>query len=309
MEQKTAVVFPGMGPSNFSTVGRFMVLDPYARRRIATTDEVLGYSLLDRFYESDDDYSEYTQIAFLVNSVALADRAVAEGGMRADVCAGPSFGQKAAAYWAGSMDFGDVVRMTAELARCERDYFADQHTDVVTHSFVRVPEDRLQEYLDDLTRRGGWYDISGRLDRGFLMLSIRAGLLDELKQAISDMGGYSMYTMRPPVHAAIFDGLRRRAEESVIGRYAIEAPRMPVIADQDGRLVTTADDMQRMLLDTFDRPIDWPAMVATLIESGVKRMYITGPENLFRRVDCTRRNFEVVNVDPKAALRTLLTPA
>ncbi|GAA4601279.1 hypothetical protein GCM10023107_56140 [Actinoplanes octamycinicus] len=286
-----------------------MVLDPFARRRIAIADKVLGYSLLDRFYEADDDYAECVQVAFMVNSVALADRAAAEGGMRADVCAGPSFGQKAAAYWAGSMDFADVVRMTAELARCEREYFAVQHTDVVTHSFVRVPEDRFQEYLDTLTVRGQWYDVSGRLDRGFLMLSIDASRLDELKQAISDMGGYSMYTMRPPVHAAIFDGLRRRAEETVFTRYSIEAPQIPVIADQDGRLVTTAEGMREMLLDTFDRPIDWPAVVAGLLTEGVKKMFITGPENLFRRVECTRRNFDVVNVDPKSALRALLTPA
>ncbi|MFJ6619850.1 ACP S-malonyltransferase [Kitasatospora sp. NPDC091335] len=286
-----------------------MVLDRYARRRIADADRALGYSLLDRFYAADDDYSEYTQVAFLVNSLALADRAEDVMGMRADYVAGPSFGQKAAAAWTGAMDYPDVVRMTAELARCEQEFFATEHTDVVTHSFVRVPEDDFREYLDGLTADGEWYDVSGRLDEGFYMLSVREHLLEGLKKAVGAMGGYSMYTMRPPVHAEAFDGLRRRAEEEVFSRYEIGAPAQTVIADQDGSRVTTADRMRTMMLDTFDKGIRWPDVVDSLLGLGVRKLYITGPENLFRRVQCTTRNFDVVAVDPKSVLRAALRPA
>src|SRR5437868_12751036 len=97
MNEKTALIFPGMGPSSFAAVGKFMVLDPYVRRLLPIADAALGYSLLDRFYESEEEYSEYTQVAFLVNSLALAHRAEEELGMRPDYCVGPSFGQKAAA--------------------------------------------------------------------------------------------------------------------------------------------------------------------------------------------------------------------
>ena len=45
----TALVFPGMGPSPFAEVGKFMLANPLARELFAEADEVLGYSLVDRF--------------------------------------------------------------------------------------------------------------------------------------------------------------------------------------------------------------------------------------------------------------------
>lgn len=290
----TALVFPGMGPSRFSEVGRFLLLDPYARRRLAEADEALGTSVFDRFREATEDYSEYSQVAFLVNSMALADRAEDTLGIRPDLCVGPSFGQKAAAAYVGSLPFAEVVRLTVQLARLEEEFFSREYTDVVTHSFVRTPGERLEEILAEFGGRGGWYDMSGYLDGDFHMLSLRERDLDDFKALISKAGGYSMYSMSPPVHAASFSALRRQAEEEVFASYRLADPKLPVVTDQDGTVIRTAEEMRTMMLDTFDRPIDWPSVVATLKSSGVSRVCVAGPDNLFHRLDCTKKNFEVV---------------
>jgi len=73
-----AVVFPGMGPSRFADVGKFMVINPYARRLVAKADERLGYSLVDAFRDTEGDYSRHAQVSFLVNCVALAQWAEGE---------------------------------------------------------------------------------------------------------------------------------------------------------------------------------------------------------------------------------------
>jgi [acyl-carrier-protein] S-malonyltransferase len=290
---RTAIVFPGMGPSKFAEVGKFLLLDPFARARLAEADQALGTSVFDNFREQTDDYSEFSQVAFLVNSMAMADRAEETLGVVPDICVGPSFGQKAAAAYVGSLPFAEVVRLTAELARLEEDFFGREYTDVVTHSFVRTPEERLAEILADFDERGVWYEFSGHLDRGFTMLSLRETELEELKERISKAGGYSMYSMRPPVHAPAFAALRRRAEEEVFSRYAFADPKLPVVTDQDGTVINSADELRTMMLDTFDRPINWPAVVAALKDSGVSRVCVTGPDNLFHRLDCTKDNFEV----------------
>ncbi|MGW1811136.1 ACP S-malonyltransferase [Streptomyces sp. NPDC002078] len=282
-----------MGPSKFAEVGKFLLLDPFARARLAEADQALGTSVFDNFREQTDDYSEFSQVAFLVNSMAMADRAEETLGVVPDICVGPSFGQKAAAAYVGSLPFAEVVRLTAELARLEEDFFGREYTDVVTHSFVRTPEERLAEILADFDERGVWYEFSGHLDRGFTMLSLRENELEELKERISKAGGYSMYSMRPPVHAPAFAALRRRAEEEVFSRYAFADPELPVVTDQDGTVINSADELRTMMLDTFDRPINWPAVVAALKDSGVSRVCVTGPDNLFHRLDCTKDNFEV----------------
>ncbi|OEV04758.1 ACP S-malonyltransferase [Streptomyces oceani] len=294
----TALVFPGMGPTRFADMAEFLATNRHARRRLATADEVLGYSVYERYRSAPDDYAEYAQIAFLVACLALADSAERKLGAVPELVTGPSFGQRAAAAYAQSLSFADTVLLTARLARCEEEFFAEEHREAVTHCVVHTPEDVLKEVLAELAERGEWYDISGRIDRGFHLVSLREPVLDWFKGRISDVGGYNMYTMWPPVHAPAFDGLRRKAEAEVFGEITVSDPKLPVVADQDGSVLTDAAGVRRMLLDTFDRPIHWPDIVATLRERGVRRMCVSGPDNLFTRVDSTREHFELVHLVP-----------
>ncbi|GAA3166236.1 ACP S-malonyltransferase [Planomonospora alba] len=299
----SAFVFPGMGPSRFEDVGRFMVINPFARRLVAAADARLGYSLVDRFRETEGDYSVYAQVAFLVNCVALAQWAEHTLGVRPQLCTGASFGEKSAIAYTGALPFDDAVWMTAELARCLEEYFAVEHTDVVTHSFVRAPAGELAEILADLEERGEWHDISCYVDDDFFMVSLRERNLEWLERRLRGIGAMSLYTMRPPMHSAAFGALRRKAEDEVVGRLEFADPAVPVVADQDGSLVTTAEGMRTMLLEGFVRPLRWPDVVGSLKARGVGTVYVAGPDSLFGRVGCTRRNFEVVPVNPRTALR------
>jgi [acyl-carrier-protein] S-malonyltransferase len=297
-----AVAFPGMGSSTFAEVGRFMVLDRYARRRTALADEVLGRSLLEGFRAAEGVYDVNAQVAFLVNSLALADRAEQELGLRPDFCVGASVGQRAAAAYVGALDFADAVRLTVDLVRCEDEYFAGEPDDLVTHCFVRVPGPEFLALVEERAARGDWIEISGHLDEGAYLVSLRAALLDELIAAVRALGGYSMQTMRPPVHAQRFAPLRVQAAE-VFARYPLAEPSLPVIADQDGRRIGSAAELQTMLLDTFDQPIHWPAVVGALKDEGVSTLYVTGPDLLFHRLDVTAGNFDVIPVTPKTAAK------
>nr|BCB14671.1 transacylase [Streptomyces spiroverticillatus] len=305
---RTAIVFPGMGPTPFGDVGRFMVINPFARTLVAQADEVLGYSLVDRYRETEGDYSEYAQVAFMVNSVALARWAGQDLGVAAELCAGPSFGEKSAAAFSGALDFADAVRLTAGFARLLDDYFRTEFQDLVTHSFVRIPEERLRELLAELDERGEQHEISCYVDDDFFMLTLREHNLKWLQPRIRSMGGMSLYTMRPPMHCSAFAGLRRRAEEEVIGPLAFADPALPVVADQDGSLLTTGEQVRTMLLDSCVLPMRWPAVVDGLKEAGVGRVCVAGQDSLFGRVRRTRDNFEVLAVTPRLALQPRRTP-
>lgn len=299
----TALVFPGMGPARFSDVGTFMLANSFARRLVAQADEVLGYCLVDRFRESAGDYTVPAQVAFLTNCLALAQWAEAELGVVPDVCVGASFGEKAAAAHVGSLTFADAVRMTARLGTCMEEYFAAEHQDVVTQSFVRTPAERLREILAEMDERGEWYDISCHIDHDFYLLSLHEAGLERLERRVRAIGGLPLYTMRPPMHSAAFDGLRRKAESEVFAELVFADPAVPVVADQDGSVLRTGEGIRTMLLDSFVRPLRWPDVVATLRRLGVGRVCVAGPDSLFGRVGVTTRNFEVLAVDPRLAMR------
>lgn len=194
----TALVFPGMGPVPFAEVGRFMVANPIARDLVAVADDALGYSLVDAFRTSPGDYSEAAQVAFFVNCLACAYWAEEHLGVEPGIVAGPSFGEKAALAYTGALELPDAVRLTAEIARCLEEYFATEHRDIVTLSFVRAPRDGLDAILAELDEAGEWHEISCRIDDGFFMLSLsehRVGWMEERLRAI---GSLPLYTMRPP---------------------------------------------------------------------------------------------------------------
>ncbi|KJK55202.1 ACP S-malonyltransferase [Saccharothrix sp. ST-888] len=302
MTSKTAVVFPGMGPSAFTDVGRFMVVNRHARELVAVADEVLGYSLVDAFRQAEGDYSEAAQVAFLVNCLASARWAVDSLGIEPAAVLGPSFGEKAAIAFTESLPVHEAVRMTAELARCMDEYFSHEHTDIVTLSFVRTPEARLAEILADLDEQGEWHDISCYVDEGFYMLSLRETRVEWVQQRLRAIGGMSLYTMRPPLHSPAFAGLRDKAEREVLSTLEFTDPKLPVVADQDGALLTSADGIRTMLLDSIVRPLRWPDAVAGLKRFGVGRVCVAGPDSLFGRVPCTTANFEVIPANPRLAM-------
>ncbi|WP_457031923.1 ACP S-malonyltransferase [Kitasatospora sp. P5_F3] len=299
----TAIIFPGMGPSQFADVAKFMLLNPFARKLVATAGETLGYDLLARYRASESDYSEYAQVAFLVNCVALAQWAEAELDGRPELIAGPSFGSKAAAVHSGSLDFAEAVWATAQMARCEDEYFAVEHRDIVTHSFTRTPQARLAEVLAELDEQGEWYDISCYIDEDFYMLSLREGRVDWLQDRLRAMGGLPLYTMNPPMHSSAFGALRDRVEAEVVDRLTFADPVLPIVADQDGSVLTTGAGVRTMILDGYVKPVRWPAVVETFRRLGIGTVQVSGPDGLFGRVGATTRNFEVVPVNPRTAMQ------
>ncbi|MQY09723.1 ACP S-malonyltransferase [Actinomadura macrotermitis] len=294
-----AVVFPGIGPARFADAAKFMLLNPVARRLTAEADDVLGYCLTDRYQSSEAAFSEAARISFLLNCVALAEWS----GAAPEVCAGASFGGIPAAVHTGALAFADAVRMTAEWGRRTEAYFAREHTDVVTLSFARVPEERLAEIRAELDAEGAWHDVACHVDHDFHMLSVRQESVEPLRARLRSAGGLPLYEMRPPMHSAAFTALRDELAAEVAAGAGFRDPAIPIVSDHDGSLVRTADGVRSLLLDAVVRTVRWPAVTATLRGLGVERVHVVGQDALWGRVACMTGNFEIVAVRPETAMR------
>lgn len=298
-----ALVFPGMSPSRYVDLAKFMMVSPQARRLRKAADSVLDYSLMDEYRSAGEGYSECSQVAFLISCFALAEWAQEELGIEPDLCAGASFGEKVAIAFAGSLTFSDTVRLTVQLARCEEAYFRCEYRDVVTQSVVRILEPTLREILADVAGRGEWCDISCFLDDNFFMVSMREQSLDLFNSAVRAAGGIPLQVMWPPMHSSAFSALRQRVADDVLTGFRFADPRLPIVADQDGAVVDTAEGVQSLLLNSIVRPVNWPDTLRSMRERGVTKMYVAGPDALFGRVRCATTNFDVVTVNQRIALQ------
>ena len=300
---RTAVVFPGMAPSNFDAVGAFMTGSPYARRRVAEASEVLGYDLLEAFRAGTADYSEAAQLAFVANSLALADWAADHAGLRPSVCAGPSFGGMAATAYSRSLDYPDLIRLTALSARRELAYFTADPRRIVTHFFFRTPPDRFERLMEENADEGDWAELSSHLDSDFYAVCLHEEAVERFKKRVRRAGGIPLYTMWPATHCGALADLRRILADEVYALFRFADPVLPVVSDQDGRIAETGDQMRALLLDGYVRPVKWPESVRTLRELGVRRVCVPGPSNLFDRL--SRGHFDdVIAIGPESALRT-----
>ncbi|MFD4636355.1 ACP S-malonyltransferase [Lentzea sp. NPDC058436] len=300
---RTAVVFPGMGPSSFGDVGRFMTISPFARRRVAQADAALGYSLLDELRSGPDEYNAAQQIGFLVNSVAMADWMEKSLGLRPDVCVGSSFGERAAVAYSGALPFGEVVALTAELARCELDYFREEHKDLVSQLVVRTPQERLDDVLATMSQDGEWHEVSGYFDPGVHLVTMHEEHLDAFKRRISERGGYSLTTMRPAAHAGVLAPLRARLRDEVFRKVSFSAPEIPIISDQDGSLISDGAGVGALLEASTDSPVHWGHIRDRLVGEGLTTICVAGPDYLLHRLSLLKDDFDVVTAGPKDALK------
>lgn len=305
---RAAMVFPGMGPQDFGSVGKFLLIDPEAARLVAEASDVLGYDLFLRYRDSDADYAEPAQVSFLVVCLALAGWAAENLGAEPAYCTGPSFGGKAAAVRSGALGFRDAVWLTAQLARVEREYFSQEQPGVLTQSFARTAPEKLAEIRAELDALGEWHEISCELDTDFTMLSLRAERLEWLQQRIRSAGGLPLYTVDPPAHCQAFGPLRDRVAAELFPELTFTDPVLPVVADQDGTVRTTAEGVRTMLLDGFVHTVRWPTVVRSLADRGVRELYVCGPDSLFGRVPIVRDTFRVTPVDTRTALNPRRRP-
>lgn len=302
-EPRTAIAFPGIRPSPYAELGKFLLLNPYARRLTAVADNRLGCSVLDGYRQADGEYSACERVAFLIACLALAFWAEETQEVRADLCVGASFGDTAAAVYTGALDFADAVWLTARWNDCLAEYFAREHHDVVTQSFARTSPDRLGEILRELTEAGEWHEVACQVDEDFWMLSVREQRLGWLNTSLRAAGGLPLHTMRPPMHASAFAPLRDTIEAELVSKLTFADPALPVVSDHDGGLLTSAGEVRRLLLDGVVRQVRWPDAMAALAGHGAARLVVSGPDGLWGRVDCARRAFEVVTLTPELALR------
>ncbi|MEA5367274.1 ACP S-malonyltransferase [Amycolatopsis sp., V23-08] len=293
-----AVLFPGMGPARAGELGRFLVVDPRARRLLGIAERALGRSLLDPLAREGEEYTEHTQIAFALASLALAERAEAEHGLTPVAVGGASFGERAAVVRGGALPLDELVRLVDGVARLERSYFETTHRDLVSQFVYRTPEAALEEILDGIE-----HERSGRFDDEVHLVTLRESTLDEFVRRVRAAGGYALTTMRPAAHARALGGLRDRLAEEVFGSFGFSDPVLPIVSDQDGEPVRTGDEAKSLLLESTVNAVRLPELVHRFARLGVGRVLVAGPDHLLHRLPGLKAAVTLVCADVKDVLK------
>lgn len=290
-----AFIFPGQG-SQFVGMGRALAAtSPAAAAVFAAADDALGESLSALAWEGPDDQLNHTEnaqpsllAASIAYLVAASERAAAVGKeMPAPrFAAGHSMGQYSAMVAAGALDLADGVRLVRE--RGIQMQASGAGRDGAMAAILGLDDAALPELISQASAHGV-FAVANRNSPGQVVVSGERAAIDAAAELAKGLGAKRAIVL--PVSVAAHSPLMidaAAAMRGILAQVSFHDPRVPLLANADGRSITTADGARAELVEHLTAGVDWVRAVETMVAAGVDTFVEVGPgkvlTNLVRRI-------------------------
>ena len=223
------------------------------------------------------------QLAVFASSVDLLYR-LRDAGIDADVVAGHSLGEYAAAHAAGSLSLEDGVHLVAQRDRLMNE--ASRETPGGMVALIGADPDAVVEAADG---SGGTVVAANFNSPRQVVLS---GRLDALEEVTEGLRGRKVPLRVAGAFHSPLMAKAAREMDVLLEAVDLEEPGIPMIGATDGTLLTTADGVRRALRNQMLSPVRWVAVVERLLELGVREIYEAGEDGTLTRMlrDFKRRD-------------------
>ncbi|MEZ5284482.1 MAG: ACP S-malonyltransferase [Vicinamibacterales bacterium] len=293
-----AFVFPGQGSQTVGMGRAFAESEPACRAVFDEADEALGESLSRLIFDGPADalmLTENTQPAILTASVA-AWRALEARGIRPAFVAGHSLGEYSAHVAAGTLAFGDAVRLVRNRGR-----YMQEAVPVGTGAMAAVlglDENTVLQACAEACD-GAVVSPANLNGGGQIVIAGETAAVARAGERAKALGARRVIPLKvsAPFHCALMRPAQERLApelEAVPSR----DPRVPVIANVDAEPKTTAGVAIEALVAQVSSPVRWEDVVRRLSGEGVRLFVEVGPgsvlSGLIRKID---RDATVVNVE------------
>jgi [acyl-carrier-protein] S-malonyltransferase len=233
------------------------------------------------------------QLSVYASSVALLYR-LRDAGIEADVVAGHSLGEYAAAHAAGSLGLRDGARLVAERDRLMNEASKENPGGMV--ALIGADADAVAEAAE----KSGGAVVAANFNTP--RQTVVSGRLDALDEVTEGLRGRKV---RLQVAGAFHSPLMAEAAREMDGLLeAVEfnEPNIPMVGATDGALLTTAGEVREALRNQMLSPVRWVAVVERLLELGVREIFEAGENGTLTRM---LRDFKRKDVEGRAAAEVL----
>jgi [acyl-carrier-protein] S-malonyltransferase len=262
-----------------------------ARRVFEEADDALGFGISRLCFEGPDDQlklTENTQPAMLTVSVA-AFEVLHEAGMTPDYVAGHSLGEYSALVAAGSLRFGDAVRLVRKRGRYMQEA-VPQGVGAMA-ALLKLPENKLEAVLAEAAQG----EIVSAANLNSPEQVVISGHIEAVKRAVelAKAAGARRAVLLPvsaPFHCALMKPAqeRLRADLDSTGFRDLSCP---LINNWQAREIRTGADACEGLFQQVPNPVRWADSIRYLAAQGVRRYIEAGAGSiltgLLRGIDPT----------------------
>ncbi|HTM32611.1 MAG TPA: ACP S-malonyltransferase [Vicinamibacterales bacterium] len=305
-----ACIFPGQGSQAVGMGKALADQFPIARATFAEADEALGIALSQIIFEGPAEtltLTEHTQPAILTASVA-AWRVLADKGVQPAFVAGHSLGEYSAHVAAGTLAFGDAVRLVRNRGR-----YMQEAVPVGTGAMAAILG------LDEATvlqacaaaAQGEVVSPANLNGAGQIVIAGAAAAVARAGERAKELGAKRVIPLKvsAPFHCALMAPAAERLTPE-LRAVPTRDPRVPVVANVDARPRSTAGPSIDALISQVSSPVRWEDSVKYLASSGVTTYIEVGPgtvlSGLVRKI---HKDATVLNLQAPEDLGALPVPA
>jgi [acyl-carrier-protein] S-malonyltransferase len=281
---RIAFVFPGQGSQS---VGMGQTLASTSRAAAAVfeaADAALGEPISALAWDGPAerlDLTENAQPALVAASIAILD-AIREGfdaaGRERPVpafAAGHSMGQYTAMVAAGALDLADAVRLVRERGRLMQ--ASGQGRDGAMAALIGLDDARLPELVEGAGAHGTFV-VANRNAPGQVVVSGERAAIEAGADLAKALGAKRAIVL--PVSVAAHSPLMAEAADRlhvVLETIEFRDPGVTLLANADGRRITTAEGCRTELVEHLTAGVDWVGAVERMAASGVDTFVEVGP--------------------------------
>ncbi len=282
---------------------------PIAAQTFAEADDALGFPLSKLCFDGPEEdlrLTENTQPAIMTMSVAAA-RVLAQHGVEPALAAGHSLGEWSAHVIAGTFSFADAAR--AVKARGRAMQLAVPAGQGAMAAVLSLDATQVADACKEAAEETGLVVQAANLNSPGQTVISGALAAVEKAAALAKAKGARRAVMLPvsaPFHCALMQPAQEEVAR-VLGTLALSDPRIPVVANVTGRVVTTAADASGALVNQVTGAVRWVDCVQSLKAAGAELFIEVGPGKvlcgLLKQIDPT---LKTLNVEDAASLEKTL---
>lgn len=304
---KIAFVFPGQGAQYAGMAREIHDRFPEAAKIFSEASEALGFDIADMIFNGDEDtlkITENTQPAIVTASIACLQPLLTEG-IRADFAAGLSLGEYAAHVYSGTFSFQDAVRLLRKRGR-----FMQEAVPVGAGSMVAIIGLSREQVLNACAaaKEEGVVEPANFNCPGQIVISGETKAVEKAASVAVELGAKRAIPLAvsAPFHCSLMEpaGIKLKAE---LDKVEIHEMRVPVVANVNGEIVPSVDQVRESLFKQVSNPVLWEDCVRTMIGRGVDTFVEIGPGKVLSGfIKMTDKNVRTLNVEDIASLENTL---
>lgn len=304
---KIAFVFPGQGAQKVGMAKDVHDALPQAAQLFKTADQTLGFSISELAFEGPEEQLKQTantQPALLTASIALLE-ALKSKNITPDYVAGHSLGEYSALVAANALDFEEAVAIVRA-----RGQFMEQAVPSGQGAMAAVlgaEREPLAALCAKISATGHAVELANVNCPGQIVVSGSVEGVNAVSARVKEIGGKRaiMLEVSGPFHSSLMKSAADQLSER-LQSVSFRDATVPVVANVTATTVTTASEIQALLVEQVYSPVLWEDSVRFLINEGVDTFIEIGPGNvltgLIKKID---KNVRLINISSLESIEVL----